>query len=125
MEPEEIEAYIKSHQINGSYAERLRAQRKSEKLQLFFVHNTLNKRLFVLSESVDYALWIAVSAGHIKKKDNGQVYRPGKAYWQSNPGFQGAIKRAIAAKNPGVVQKQDQFAVVNGKVFAPISESHK
>jgi hypothetical protein len=77
----------------------------------------------VLAESEEYALLISMGIGHIKAKNNGKITYPTKNYWDKNPGFFSAIQRAIAARKPGVVQKLDQFAIVNDQVFAPTSEN--
>ena len=123
MNKEDTEALIAALKCDQHSADGFRARAVSDELKFFIVENTAKRRVFYLAESPKFARRLALETGHVEDTRNAKVFTPNERYWQSDPGFSGAVKRAIAAKKPGQIEKRGHFAVMGEEVFSPIGEA--
>ena len=122
MELEQVEKFLSVQgKQTGYYADRMRATARCDNLELYWVRNTANSDQFVLASSPKYARIISSSSGHIRNEKNGRVSRANDRFFEKNPGFGSAVKRAIRDRTPGVVERRGEHAVMKDKVYSPLS----
>jgi len=123
MDMNSAESLIVAMKLKGVSADKFRARADNDALQFFIVENTAKRRAFYLAGDANYARHLAASRGHVEDFRNARVFVPNDKFWIECPGFLGAVRRAIAARKPGLIEQRGQHAVMGDAVFAPIGEA--
>lgn len=115
-----VEDMIKALGLSGLNADCLRAEFKSDALYLFWVVNTSGKRQYMLAANHKFARILAWRSGHIHAPENGKAFKASEKFFESNPGFGSAVKRAVGDQIPGVIIQKGNHAVMGDTVYSPL-----
>jgi len=121
MEIKDVEKLLAARPAKAFYADRMRAIALCDELELFWVRNTANAEQFVIASKPKFARIISAQSGHLRDENNGRVYRASEKFFDENPGFGSAVKRAIRDRAPGVIERKGEHAVMGEKIYYPLS----